>query len=190
MIWAICGTLSTLGALCYAELGTCITRSGGDYAYLLVAFGPLAGFLRLWIALIVIRPTTQVNRQTRMGSRLGQHKYQHLFSSFEFCFFLSQAIVALTFAQYATKSFFPDCEAPDNAVRLLAAVCLGNDCLHVERSNVCLFLFIVYATDSPAHRHQLHVNQMDDENTRHFHNRQTIGARINHRGRCLLHGIR
>lgn len=93
VIWCLSGILSTLGALCYAELGTCITRSGGDYAYLLVAFGPLVGFLRLWMALLIIRPTTQ-------------------------------AIVALTFAQYAVKPFFPDCEAPDNSVRLLAAVCL------------------------------------------------------------------
>lgn len=35
-----------------------------------------------------------------------------------------QAIVALTFAKYAAKPFFPDCVPPDDAVTLLAAVCL------------------------------------------------------------------
>ncbi|KAI5704190.1 hypothetical protein M8J75_002824 [Diaphorina citri] len=93
VIWTVCGLLSTIGALCYAELGTCISRSGGDYAYILVAFGELPAFLRLWVALLIMRPTTQ-------------------------------AIVALTFAQYAIKPFFPDSELPDRAVLLLAAACL------------------------------------------------------------------
>jgi len=35
------------------------------------------------------------------------------------------AIVALTFSIYAVKPFFPECEPPDAAVRLLAAICIG-----------------------------------------------------------------
>lgn len=35
-----------------------------------------------------------------------------------------QTIVALTFAHYAAKPFFEDCDPPQNAVKLLAACCL------------------------------------------------------------------
>lgn len=41
-----------------------------------------------------------------------------------------QAIVALTFAQYAAKPFFPECEPIDVAVRILAALCLGKCSSH------------------------------------------------------------
>jgi amino acid transporter len=61
--------------------------------YIYEAFGSLPAFLFLWIALIIVNPT-------------------------------SLAIIALTFAQYALKPFFPTTEVPDESARLLAGCCI------------------------------------------------------------------
>lgn len=57
VIWLLCGVICILGAMCYAELGTMILKSGADYAYIQEAFGDLPSFLYLWVALVIVIPT-------------------------------------------------------------------------------------------------------------------------------------
>ncbi|ERE59295.1 Y+L amino acid transporter 1-like protein, partial [Cricetulus griseus] len=45
-------------ALCFAELGTVIPKSGGEYPYLMEAFGPIPAFLFSWTSMVVIKPSS------------------------------------------------------------------------------------------------------------------------------------
>ena len=38
IIWAVCGVVNGLSAYCWAELGTILPRSGGDYTYIKVTY--------------------------------------------------------------------------------------------------------------------------------------------------------
>ncbi|XP_048403174.1 b(0,+)-type amino acid transporter 1 isoform X2 [Stegostoma tigrinum] len=58
IVWTACGVLATLGALCYVDLGTMITKSGGEYSYLLEAFGPIPAFLYSWMCIVVVKPSS------------------------------------------------------------------------------------------------------------------------------------
>jgi APA family basic amino acid/polyamine antiporter len=52
-LWILGGVLALSGAFSYAEVGTVIKRSGGEYAFLSHIYHPLAGYLSGWISLTV-----------------------------------------------------------------------------------------------------------------------------------------
>lgn len=54
LLWILCGLQAGLGAICYAELGTSLPGSGGDYHYLNKAFGNLPAFTFLWVSNIIL----------------------------------------------------------------------------------------------------------------------------------------
>ncbi len=53
--WVIVGIFVMIGGLIYAELGTRMPTTGGEYAYITSAFGPFAGFMFGWAQLFIIR---------------------------------------------------------------------------------------------------------------------------------------
>lgn len=108
VVWTACGLISLMGALCFAELGTVIPRSGGEYAFLLESFsklhrfwGPLPAFICSWVYVVVLRPA-------------------------------AIAVVILTFAEYSMQPFssllgLDQLSAADqeNVVKLIALLGLG-----------------------------------------------------------------
>lgn len=53
IIWTLCGLLSTILALVYAELGVLLPKSGGDYAIIKTGIGSIPAFLVSWTQCIV-----------------------------------------------------------------------------------------------------------------------------------------
>ena len=53
LLWLLGGVVALCGALCYAELGASLPRSGGEYNFLSRIYHPAAGFISGWISVTV-----------------------------------------------------------------------------------------------------------------------------------------
>lgn len=104
------------GALCFAELGLLVPRSGAEYVYFQEAFGslhkfwgPLPSFLCSWVYVVVLRPA-------------------------------EVAVIIMAFAQYVCQPFEIyiagiEAESMDLAKKFIAVLALGK-CPHIWRVRV------------------------------------------------------
>lgn len=71
LCWILGGIIALCGALTVAELAGALPRSGGIFAYLLEAYGPLPAFLFGWTELVVIRASALGAIATIFAEYLG-----------------------------------------------------------------------------------------------------------------------
>jgi amino acid transporter len=71
LAWVLGGLLALFGALTFAELAASMPRSGGVFAYILEAFGPLPAFLFGWTELAVVRASALGAIATLFAEYLG-----------------------------------------------------------------------------------------------------------------------
>ena len=72
LAWVLGGIIALFGALTLAELAGALPRSGGVFAYILEAFGPLPAFLFGWSELTVIRASALGAIATIFAEYLGR----------------------------------------------------------------------------------------------------------------------
>src|SRR5688500_1829030 len=71
LAWILGGLIALFGALTLAELAGALPRSGGVFAYILEAFGPLPAFLFGWSELAIIRASALGAIATIFAEYLG-----------------------------------------------------------------------------------------------------------------------
>src|SRR5689334_1586898 len=97
LAWAIGGLMALSGALTFAELAAAFPRSGGIFAFLLEAFGPLPAFLFGWAQLSVVRASVLGGIATIFAEYLGYFLH---FSPAEIRYVAAGAVVVAGLVNY------------------------------------------------------------------------------------------
>lgn len=93
LVWLLGGGMSLVGALCYAELATAYPHTGGNYYYLMRAFGNSLAFLFAWARMTVI----QTGSIALLAFVFGDYASQLLrLGNYSTSFYAALAVVMLT----------------------------------------------------------------------------------------------
>jgi APA family basic amino acid/polyamine antiporter len=71
LLWVLAGVFVFISGLIYAELGTRMPNTGGEYVYISRCFGPYAGFIFGWAQLFIIRTSAAAGLALIAADYLG-----------------------------------------------------------------------------------------------------------------------
>jgi amino acid transporter len=92
-LWALGGLVVLMGALCYAELASNDPDTGGEYRFLVRAWGPATGFLFAWGRLAVV----QTGAIAAVAFVIGDYAHQLLpLGSFGPALYAALAVITMT----------------------------------------------------------------------------------------------
>jgi APA family basic amino acid/polyamine antiporter len=72
LLWILAGVFVFISGLIYAELGTRMPDTGGEYIYITRCFGPYAGFMFGWAQLFIIRTSAAAGLALIVSDYLGR----------------------------------------------------------------------------------------------------------------------
>ncbi|XP_038059587.1 b(0,+)-type amino acid transporter 1-like [Patiria miniata] len=73
VIWFLCAVISSLGGMCFAELGAVVPLAGGPYQYVLHAYGNLPGFMVAWSLVVIMKPGSVALTAITLGTYISDY---------------------------------------------------------------------------------------------------------------------
>src|SRR5690606_29707028 len=100
--WLLGGIVSLIGALCYAELSTAFPNTGGDYHFLMRAFGRRFSFLFAWARISIIQTGSIALLAYIIGDYLSQ---LYVIGPYSSAIFAALVVISLTAINIIGVSF-------------------------------------------------------------------------------------
>ncbi|MBA7537289.1 Serine/threonine exchanger SteT [subsurface metagenome] len=134
--WILVGGFVFIGGLIYAELGTRLPNTGGEYIYINKCFGPFAGFIFGWAQLFIIRTSATAGLAIIIADYLGYFVTLDTWHRNLVALLVIVLLGTLNYVDIRSASFYQKISTILKIVGLLLLVCIGLFLLKGQENNL------------------------------------------------------
>ena len=125
LLWLLAGVFVFISGLIYAELGTRMPHTGGEYVYISRCFGPYAGFIFGWAQLFIVRTYAAAGLALIVADYFGYFVDLNKFSKLLFAIAVIFLLGVLNYIGIQRASIFQKLSTVIKVGGLLAIVIIG-----------------------------------------------------------------